>query len=163
MVIVGIIFVPPLIGRVPELIKRQTVELNLISQNIDINVGKTQKINYEFINLDGKAAPAITFESDNSFVAKVDESGTVTGISSGNTFITITYSNGRENVSKNINVTVKSSTNNDTSNNVNNNNTTNNSTVNNSNNTTNSSNSNNSNNKSSTTNIRDKRKSSIFG
>lgn len=76
------------------------------TEDINIQIGETSKINYE-VKPD-KAVYEIKYTSNNKDIAKVSEDGVVTGISGGTTTITISVIGDTQTITKDVNVTVKS-------------------------------------------------------
>lgn len=64
----------------------------LVETIMEVEIGKYKQLHYNFYNND--SAP-ITWSSDNSSIAKVNDSGMVTGISKGTTYVRANTTNGR--------------------------------------------------------------------
>lgn len=81
-------------------------DLQVINNNIELSVGKTEKINVEFIP-SSTIFRDLIWESKNPAVATVDINGTIKGIKSGNTKVIVSSKSNPE-ISKEIFVTVNS-------------------------------------------------------
>lgn len=64
----------------------------LVETIMEVEIGKTKQLHYNFYNND--YAP-ITWSSDNASIARVDDSGKVTGVSKGTTYVRANTTNGR--------------------------------------------------------------------
>ncbi len=141
-VLLLLIFVGLSILLIPELTsdkknETQNVSMKLITNNMSLKIGDEKKIEYNFIDLDNNNLPKVSFKTENSLVATVSEDGVVKAIGSGNTYIIITYNNGKENIEEKCKISVEGVENNTTNNNENKKNENDDNTTNNNNNTNN--------------------------
>ena len=93
-------------------VKPQTVEVTGItlksSSSLELKVGDTSQITYE-ITPDEATDKSVTFKSNNTSVANVNEQGLITAVGKGSAVVTVTTSDKAKTVDVLVNVTEKSS------------------------------------------------------
>ncbi|WP_300410416.1 lectin like domain-containing protein [Lagierella sp.] len=99
-------FTKPAAGYVPPVEDVKVREIRVNNQNITLNIGDTEKLDYEVLPREAKNKN-LNFTSSNPSVASVDRSGNIKALREGSTTITLRATDG-SNKFTSVNVTVKS-------------------------------------------------------